>query len=261
MLPLAEFQRRMRHAVVDGDVTAMAPLLHAGGRDAARRADIHRRHYQTSLVAALMGRFPATAWLVGSPVVEAAAAGFVRARPPAVPCIAEYGEGFPAWLAGQMATGQVPYVEAFAALDWQLGRLAVSADGPALAALQMAALPPDALADTVLALQDGAYYTTAEWPIDALMKVFLGERTGAIATVEPEPVWLEARGSRGVVSIARLSAAEWAFRHAIQLGLPIGVAAEQAWHVDARCDPGVALASLFTAGLVTAIGSLEGKDS
>lgn len=259
MPSLVEFQRQMRDAVVRGDVAALAPLLHAGGRDAARRADIHRRHYQTSLVTAVMGRFPATAWLVGSPALETAAVGFVRAHPPTAPCIAEYGREFPAWLAGQVAIGRVPYVEAFAALDWQLGRLAVSADGPAMDPSRVASLAPDALADAVLVLQDGTCYTKAEWPIDTLMRMFLGERTVEHSTVSREPVWLEARGSRGVVSIARLSEAEWEFRSAIQRALPIGVAAERIWQFDPQFDPGVALAHLFAAGLAAGINPQEGK--
>jgi len=261
MPSLAEFQRQMRDAVVRGDVSATAPLLHAGGRDAARRADIHRRHYQTSLVAAVIGRFPATAWLVGSPVLEAAAVGFVRAHPPAAPCIAEYGDGFPAWLAARMEPGRAPYVETFAALDWQLGRLAVAVDAPALDRSRVGCLSPDALADTVLALQDGTCYASAEWPIDTLMHMFLGVRPTGHEAVLRESVWLEARGNRAAVSITRLSEAEWEFRRALQQARPIGVAAERAWQFEPRFDPGAALANLFAAALVIGIGSPEGRDS
>jgi hypothetical protein len=178
-----------------------------------------------------------------------------------VPCIAEYGDRFPTWLAGYLDVPRVPYVEAFAALDWQLGRLAVSADAPALDPSQVACLSPDVLTDAVLALQDGTYYTQAEWPIDVLMRAFLGERTSGHLAVARQPVWLEARGSRGVVSIGRLSEAEWEFRSAIQQARPIGVAAERAWQFDPRFDPGVALANLFTVALISGIRSLEGTDS
>lgn len=260
MPSLAEFQRRMRDAVVLGDVTAMAALLCAGDRDAAKRADIHRRHYHTSLVTAVMGRFPATAWLIGSPALEAAAVGFVRAHPPTVPCIAEYGERFPTWLAGYVDVPRVPYGEAFAALDWQLGRLAVSVDAPAMDPSRIASLAPDDLAAAVLTLQPGTYYAKAEWSIDILMQTFLREPGGEHSTVVSQPVWLEARGSRGVVSIGRLSEAEWEFRSAIQQARPIGVAAERAWQFDSRFDPGVALANMFTATLVAA-QSLKGRDS
>lgn len=261
MPSLAEFQQQMRDAVVGGDFSRVAPLLTAGAGNAARRADIHRRHYQTSLVTAVMGRFPATAWLIGSPTVEVAAIGFVRAHPPAAPCIAEYGRGFPAWLSGQIEAGRVPFVEAFAALDWQLGRLAVSADSPALDPVSVASLAPDVLADAVLDLQEGTHYAKSDWPIDTLMQAFLGEPGGDYPAVVPQPVWLEARGSRGVVSIGRLSEAEWEFRSALQQARPIGVAAERAWQFDSQFDPGIALANLFTVALVSGSRSLEGRDS
>ena len=241
MPSLAEFQQQMRDAVVRGDVAALAPLLRAGDRDAVRRADIHRRHYQTSLVAAVMGRFPATAWLVGSPALEAAAVGFVHAHPPTAPCIAEYGRRFPAWLAAHTHAERVLYVETFAELDWQLGRLAVFVDVAILDPVRVAALGADALADAELALQNGTFYTRADWPIDTLMQVFLGESTAEHAPLMPQRVWLEARGNRGCVSISRLTEAEWHFRHALQQTRPVGVAAERAWQFDPTFDLGVAL--------------------
>lgn len=250
MPSLAEYQRRMRDAVVNGDIAAIAPLLTAGDRDVARRADIHRRHYQTSLVAAVMGRFPATAWLVGSPALEAAAVDFVHAHPPTAPCIAEYGRRFPAWLAVHTDADRVPYVEAFAELDWQLGRLSVSVDVATLDPARLAALGPHVLADAVLALQDGTCYIRSDWPIDMLMQIFLGESAAVHTRLMPQPVWLESRGNRGCVSITRLAEAEWEFRHALQQMRPIGVAVERAWQFDPKFDPGVALANLFAAALV-----------
>ncbi len=66
MSPLADVQRRIRDAVVMGDAASAASLF-VGGRDAAQRLAIHLRHYRISLVTAVMGRFPATGWLVGTP--------------------------------------------------------------------------------------------------------------------------------------------------------------------------------------------------
>ncbi len=110
MPSLAEVQQQMRDAVVKGDANGMGALV-AGGGDAGRRLAIHQRHYRASLVAALMGRFKATAWLMGSEAVERAAATFVREQPPVVPCLAEYGEAFPQYLSRHVTTNRVPYLE------------------------------------------------------------------------------------------------------------------------------------------------------
>ena len=98
MPSLADTQIRLRSALVEGDASAIAPML-VGGRDPLKRLGIHVRHYETSLVEALTRRFPALVWLVGRAPVDAAAREFVHRHPPTAPCIAEYGEEFPAFLA------------------------------------------------------------------------------------------------------------------------------------------------------------------
>ena len=120
MPTLADLQESVRRAVVLGDTAALAPLL-VGGRIAQKRLAIHHRHYETSLVTALLDRFPATAWLVGSVFLTETARQFVRERPPSRPCIAEYGEELPGFLSARPGTAELPYLCAFAELEWHLG--------------------------------------------------------------------------------------------------------------------------------------------
>lgn len=252
MLPLADVQRRIRNAVVGDDFSAAAPLL-IGGVDAKRRLSIHRRHYETSLVAALMGRFPATGWLMGTAMVESAARVFVRAQPPTAPCIAEYGRDFPRFLAERPGFEHVPYLQAFADLDWHLGRLAVAVDVPAVTRDSIAAVPPDQLADTRLAIQPGTHYVEASRPVDDLIRLYLENDAPDRIELPEADVWIEVRGARGAFRFARLTRATFAFRVALASGLSIGDSAERAWAADASFDPGVALALLVDAGLVIAI--------
>src|SRR5438105_10087679 len=103
-----------------------------GGRDSAKRLAIHQRNYETSLVNALLGKFPATGWLVGSGFLTQAARDFVRLHPPRAPCIAEYGEGFPIYLETRPHAERVPYMRALAELEWCVGHAAIAADRPGL---------------------------------------------------------------------------------------------------------------------------------
>src|SRR5262245_54741193 len=101
MVSLSDLQQRVRDAVIADNVAqarSIAPLL-VGGRDPSTRLAIHRRHYQASLVTALLEKFPAVTWLVGATFMQEAARAFVRRHPPAAPCIAEYGADFPDFLA------------------------------------------------------------------------------------------------------------------------------------------------------------------
>jgi len=252
VLPLADVQQRIRDAVVADHLRAAAPLL-IGGLNATRRLAIHRRHYEASLVAALMGRFPAAAWLMGSATIESAARVFVRAQPPTAPCIAEYGRDFPKFLAEWPGSERVPYLQAFADLDWHLGRLAVAVDLPAVTPDSIAAVPPDQLADTRLTIQAGTHYVEASRPVDDLFRLYLADDAQDRIELPETDVWVEVCGARGAFRFARLTQATFAFRVALARDISIGDAAARAWAVDASFDPGAALALLVDAGLVVAI--------
>ncbi|MEO7273941.1 MAG: DNA-binding domain-containing protein [Vicinamibacterales bacterium] len=252
MSPLADVQQRIRDAVVMGD-SASAASLFVGGTDAAQRLAIHLRHYRSSLTTAVMGRFPATGWLVGTPLLEEAATQFVREYPPSVPCIGEYGQWFPQFLATWPGIERVAYLRAFADLDWHLGRLALAIELPAVTRDDLAAVAADDLADAALTIQPGTHYAHAEWPIDELMALYLSDAAPAQFALADTEVWIEVRGARGSLRFSRLTAAEFAFRVAIAEGLPLGDAAERTWATDSTFDPGPALAAMVDGGLATAI--------
>lgn len=182
MPTLAEIQAGIRDALVHGDGRAVMSLLVGGVRPEHRLA-IHQRHYAASLTRALVERFPATVWLVGSDLVAHAARTFVRDHPPEKPCIAEYGEGFPRHLSAQAGTDALPYLTQFAEIDWHLGRLALATD--------------DSPRRHVMHL---------DWSLDELMTIFLTEDAPEQFALRREDVWLEIRGLRGELRMTRLSA-------------------------------------------------------
>jgi hypothetical protein len=220
------------------------------------RLAIHQRHYEASLVRALLDRFPACQWLLGSAPVIGAAREFVRRHPPTAPCIAEFGEGFAAQLAGAPIAERVPYLQAFAECDWHLGRVAVSADQATAGVDPGAAfreLPAASVAGARLVLQEGVHYLHAAWPIDTLMALFVGEHAPYHFVIEPADVYLEIRGSRGAFWLTRLEAADFAFRQGLHAGLTLAEAAERGWAADGAFDPARALAAMWSARLVTAV--------
>ena len=253
MSPLADVQRRIRDAVVTGDAASAASLF-VGGKDAAQRLAIHLRHYRASLVTAVLGRFPASGWLVGSPLLEEAATQFVREHPPSAPCIGEYGQRFPQFLATWPGAERVPYLRAFADLDWHMGRLALAVDLPVVTRHDVAAVAADDLADAGLTIQPGTHYAHAEWPIDDLMTLYLSDAAPAQFALADTEVWIEVRGARGSFRFSRLTAAEFSFRVAIADGLPLGDAAQRTWSTDSTFDPGLGLAAIVDGGLATSIG-------
>jgi hypothetical protein len=259
VLSLADTQAHLRHALVTGDASGILPLL-VGGRDAGARLAIHRRHYDASLVKALLGKFPATVWLVGGPCVTEAARAFAHTHPPCAPCMAEYGSEFPkflsTWAAGEgvwPAAERVPYLQAFAQLEWHLGQVAVAIDRAPVPIEQFAQLDSNALMRARLILQPGLGYLAASWPVDELMTLHLTDTAPEQFPLAPADVWIEIRGARGEFQINRVDAGDFIFRTAILEGLSIGEAAVYALDAHPGFAPGQALAALVGAGLVTAL--------
>ena len=185
MPTLAEIQAGIRDALVSGNAAAVGPWL-SGGLRAERRLAIHQRHYATSVTRALVERFPATVWLVGSNLVTDAAASFIREQPPSKPCIAEYGEAFPQYLGAHPAATPLPYLTQFATVEWHLGRLALATDD-----------------------SPNVEYVQVNWALDELIGVYLSDTAPDRFELRHEDVWLEIRGVRGEVQMRRLTMDEY----------------------------------------------------
>jgi Putative DNA-binding domain len=252
MWPLSEMQQRLRDAVVFGDASRVADLLIGGAQPEGRLA-IHQRHYHASLESALLTKFQATGWLVGTSFLQEAIRNFIRRHAPHAPCMAEYGDNFPQFIATQRGAERVPYLLAFAELEWRLGQAAIAVDEPTIGLDALSQLAPENLQDATLRLQPGIHYLSAAWPIDDSIKLYLMETKPDQYPLAPAEVCIEVRGSRGTFQIDRLEATEFTFRRAIQGGRSIGDAAADALDLDAGFDPGRALVCLVNQGHVTRV--------
>lgn len=256
-MPLAELQQRLRDALVAPDGRDLEGLLR-GGRHPERRFAIHQRHVESSLTSAIVGRFPATAWLIGGRRIDAAARTFVRAFPPVAPCMAEYGETFPAFLATWPDAARLPYVPDFATLDWHLGRLALEVSYPAFERDALADVDVDALPHMTIGLQPGLRYLRTRWDLDGLMQRFLTDDASERWQLREEDTRLELRGARGAFHVSRLDAGTFAFRQALSTGAALGAAAATAVEHESTFDPGAALVALIDERLLTALISQSG---
>ena len=251
-MPLADAQQRLRDTVLGGSADPVLPLL-VGGRMAAQRLEIHRRHYEASLVDALIGKFPACVWVLGMPLVADAARAFVRCHPPTAPCIAEYGALFPQFLADHADVRSFSWVYSLAKLEWHLGHIAIAVDACPIDMRALATIDAALLPEAQLKLQSGVRYLDLDWPADELMKLFLSGSEPERFHIEPDPVFIELRGARGTFQINRLYRAAFAFRATLAAGLSIGAAAEHALEVDPNIDVGAALVSLVSENLAVAV--------
>lgn len=252
MLSLVELQGAFARAMTTGDAAHLDVEL-IGGATPRHRLRIHLRHYEASLTSVLLTKFPACGWLLGGACVRDAALAYIRLVAPCHPCIAEYGQTFPKFLAGYGRAAALSYIESFAKLEWAFGRASIATNARPCSWQELASLGPERLVDSVLALQPGLHYCESDWRIDELMTAYLGSAEPERFVLANERTFIEVRGARGAVSLARLDGATFAFRSALADGRSIGDAAAAALERDPRFNAGAAVKSLAATGLVTAL--------
>ena len=257
MMSLPDLQDHVARAVIMGDVDALSQYL-VGGADPRARLGIHQRHYETSLTTALCDKFPATAWLVGAEVVAAAAREYIRAHPPSRPCIAEYGGGFPEFLSSYGRAAAIPYLKSFANLERAVGDASIAIGLPPMNWSEVASIEPERLLDLNMTLQPGLAYLHSDWGIDELLTMYLEDSQPETYVMSEVDTFVEIRGVRGALSIARVDAATFAFRVALRSGNSIATAADSALERDATFDTGGALQRLVLSGLATRLSDALG---
>lgn len=131
-------QRLFTAALLDPDAPCPTGLTTWNGSDLARRFAVYRNNVVVSLIDALADTFPVTLELVGDEFFRAMAGIFVRAAPPTSPLLAEYGEGFPAFIERFEPARSVPYLADVARLELLRVRAFHAADAEPLTPEQVA---------------------------------------------------------------------------------------------------------------------------
>jgi hypothetical protein len=249
MCSLADVQSRIAASLRGADAGMLGADI-VGGSDPGARFEIHARHFQVSLAAALEAKFPGLLWLVGARLFASTARAYAKASPPRGPCIAEYGSLFPAFLAAQPQLAAFGFIEECGRLEWAVGQAAIAVARPVIGRDALAGLSPEALFGARLELQPGISYLAAEWPVDVLLRHFLdGDAPGRMELVS-EPIDLEVSGAHGTFSISRIDRPARLFRAAVQRGETVGAALEA---IETPADAAAAFANLFDDGLVVGV--------
>ena len=110
MPDLAAFQKSFAAAIVADDQPAY-PFR-------SLAFSVYRNTSARGTVEALRASFPTIDALLGEDMFTDVALDYRRDEPPSGPVLSDYGAGFPAWLARQSWTCELPYVADVARLDW-----------------------------------------------------------------------------------------------------------------------------------------------
>ncbi|HEU4371726.1 MAG TPA: DNA-binding domain-containing protein [Methylomirabilota bacterium] len=229
MPALRELQAGVRTAILAGDERTAAAAVRPDGLGAAARLAVYRHHVFASLTAALESIYPVIARLVDPRFFRYAADRYIRAQPPASPCLFEYGASFPDFLAAFPASRRLAYLPGVARLEWAMNVALHSPDTPPVEPETLRALP-------VLALHPSLTLLVSPWPIDAIWRA---NQPGAVETavdLHAGAVRLQIWRADDEVVFRGLSPGEFAFRDALACSGRLDAGAEAALAADPDAD-------------------------
>jgi hypothetical protein len=241
MSTLRELQRDIRGALLGDDDAAAARAIVGGGLAPAARLAVYRHHVLTSLTAALEATFPVVMRLVDRRFFGYAADAYVRAEPPAGPCLFEYGASFAAFLAEFPPCRDLGYLPDVARLEWAMNEALHAVDATPVAAGDLRALPPAALATRALELHPSVSLLESPWPVDAIWRANRpGADPDACVSLDTGEVRLQVWRLGDDVLLRALTPAALAFRRALVREHSLHAAAGAALETE----PGVDLTGL-----------------
>ena len=156
-LPYTPFAK----AALDADLPLPQDLKAHHGQPPVKRFGVYRNTIMSSLIEALRSQFEAVERLIGADYFKALAKIFVQQQPPRSPVLADYGDTFPAFLAGFPPLGHLPFLADVARIERAQIIAFHAADAQPLSFEDLQAYDEDALAQLVLALHPAAKLVVA----------------------------------------------------------------------------------------------------
>src|SRR5512144_1088388 len=254
MLELHELQERFAAAVINGDACKVAGSIIDDAPGAAARLGIYVNHFRVTLIDALTATFPIVQQLVGDLFFQAAARRYVRATPPAHPCLFAYGGDFPDFLERLPEARSLAYLPHVARLEWAINEAWHAPDAPAVDEGAAARLIAAGFSDLSLRLHPSCRLIASPFPVDRIWQVHQK------ACSQREIVDLDAGGVRLLVHRREdevgwldLPPVHFAFLDSLIMSGSLQAALTFARSVDHGFDPIAIIAVLIEGGLVSSI--------
>ncbi len=249
MPTLHDLQSDFRRFLTGENPEQLLRFVDGVGFEPEARLSIYRNNMLVTLTAALKATFPVVCRLVHDRFFEYAANAFIQHNLPAGPCLVEYGNDFPGFLANFPPAAILDYLPDVAGLEWAISRVlrAPYPEAPIPLASLVSVLGDPA--QVHLGMTAAVRYVSSPHPIDRIWQFSQPGADPAEMPLGCGSAHLEVRRGDGLRFTA-LSPAVWTFRSRIADGAALGPAAMEALAIAPDFDLARGLAALFEAGLV-----------
>jgi hypothetical protein len=253
MPTLRELQAAIGSAMLGGDAGAAVREIEPDGLAPGARLEIYRHHVLTTLTSALEATFPVICRLVDRRFFAYAADTYVRAHPPAGPCLFEYGDSFPDFLAAFPPCRDLAYLPDVARLEWAMSAALHAPDVDAMDPACLAHVAAEDMPRLTFSVDPSVSLLASPWPVDRIWRANQDEdgASGGPVDLASGGVRLEVRRAGDVATVRALTPADHALRTALARGRTLEDAAAEALAVDPQFDLTVALHALLDERIFT----------
>ena len=254
MPSLRELESSFGRGLLGEPDAALLDLIAPDGLTSDARLRIYRNHVLVTLTDALIATFPVVCRLVDERFFRYAADQYIRAHPPTVPCLFEYGESFAAFLAGFGPCQHLEYLPDVARLEWAINFADHADDAVAIDATRLGEVPTDRIGSVTLALHPSVSFLSSRWPIDRIWRANQPDADpDATVNLDAGGAQLEIRRVGEDVVFRSLDDATYAFRTALACGESLELAVAAAHSADLDVDLALTMQQLLADGIVTSI--------
>lgn len=245
-------QQLFAAALLDAERPVPPGLVVRGGARPETGFAVYRNNVTVGLIEAMRAAFPVVERVVGEEFFAALAQVFVTAEPPSTPVLAEYGDGFPAFLATFPPAADIPYLPDLARLERAASRAYHAADIDPIGMAALQAIVPEALGEHRLCLHPAVSVLCSSHPVATIRAMNLDMMPlGPVEHLTGEDV-LVARPLLDV-QVRMLAPGAAAFIAALAGRRTFAEAADEGFAEASDFDLAQVLALLFAAGAVVAI--------
>jgi hypothetical protein len=227
MPSLRELQVGFRAALLADDETAIAGDVLPDGLEVSARLAVYRHHVLANLTAALEATFPVLTRLVDCRFFGWLADRYIRERPPAGPCLVEYGADLPDFVAVFPGCVHLPWLADVARLEWAMNTAMHAPDATPFELERLGGIAPAALGELVVRVDPSLTLLCSRWPIDAIWRANQPDGDGTV-DLDAQPAWLEVRRVGEEVVFRALPLGTFVFRQALAAGRPLAAAVDAA---------------------------------
>ena len=245
MPALHELQAAIGSAMLGGDAGAAVREIEPDGLAPEARLEIYRHHVLTTLTSALEATFPVICRLVDRRFFGYAADSYLRAHPPTGPCLFEYGDSFPDFLAAFPPCRDLAYLPDVARLEWAMSAALHAPDVDAIDPACLADVAAEDLPRLTFAVDPSVSFLASPWPVDRIWRANQDGASSDPLDLASGGVRLEVRRAGTVATMRALAAADCALRTALARGGTLEDAAAAALGVDPHFDLTAALHALL----------------